>query len=295
MKLEINDLSKNFKDNTAVNHISFTLEKGVYGLLGANGAGKTTLMRMLCTLVTPTSGTIQYNGENILDMGESYRRIIGYLPQEFGYYPSFSAEDYLLYIASLKGLKPLVAKKRVSELLEIVSLTNVRKKKIKTFSGGMKRRLGIAQAVLNNPKILILDEPTAGLDPKERIRFRALISRIAEEQIVLLSTHIVSDLESVAKEIFVMKKGSIIAQGDTEELLYIVKDKTWICTVDSKEAERLRSNYLFSNERNCSDKIELRIVSEEKPSISAIQAEPALEDLFIYYFGEVNENADFEI
>ncbi|MBU3215794.1 ABC transporter ATP-binding protein [Clostridium estertheticum] len=295
MQLQVNNLCKNFKENTAVNHVSFTLEKGVYGLLGANGAGKTTLMRMLCTLVTPTSGTVQYDDEDIQDMDERYRRIIGYLPQEFGYYPGFSAEDYLLYIAALKGLKPLIAKKRVNELLDIVSLTKVRRKKIKTFSGGMKRRLGIAQAVLNDPEILILDEPTAGLDPKERIRFRSLISHIAEERIILLSTHIVSDLESIAKEILIMKEGSIIAQGDMKKLLSKVIGKTWSCLADSKEAEELRSTYLFSNEKISGEKVELRIISETKPSPSAIQTEPTLEDLFIYYFGEVNEIANFEI
>ena len=295
MKLQVNDLCKNFKENIAVNHVSFTLEKGVYGLLGANGAGKTTLMRMLSTLVIPNNGTIQYDGEDILDMNERYRRIIGYLPQEFGYYPEFSAEDYLLYIAALKGLKPLIAKKRVNELLEIVSLTKVRRKKIKTFSGGMKRRLGIAQAVLNEPEVLILDEPTAGLDPKERIKFRTLISRIAEKRIVLLSTHIVSDLESIAKEIFIMKEGNIIAQGDIEKLLCEVNGKVWTTLVDLKEADEFRSTYLLSNEKNCGDKIELRIISETKPSVSAVQVQPTLEDLFIYYFGEVNEIADFEI
>ena len=295
MKLQVNDLCKNFKENIAVNHVSFTLEKGVYGLLGANGAGKTTLMRMLSTLVIPTNGTIQYDGKDIRDMNEKYRKIIGYLPQEFGYYPEFSAEDYLLYIAALKGLKPLIAKKRVNELLEIVSLTKVRRKKIKTFSGGMKRRLGIVQAVLNDPEVLILDEPTAGLDPKERIRFRTLVSRIAEERIVLLSTHIVSDLESIAKEILIMKEGEIIAQGDIKKLLCEVNGKVWTSLADLKEADQLRSTYLLSNEKNCGDKIELRIISETKPSISAVQVQPALEDLFIYYFGEVNEIADFQI
>lgn len=295
MKLEVNDLCKNFKENTAVNHINFTLEKGVYGLLGANGAGKTTLMRMLSSLIIPTSGTIKYDNEDIQEMNERYRRIIGYLPQEFGYYPGFSAEDYLLYIAALKGLRPLIAKKRVNELLEIVSLTKVRKKKIKTFSGGMKRRLGIAQAVLNDPKVLILDEPTAGLDPKERIRFRSLISHIAEERIVLLSTHIVSDIESIAKEILIMKEGNIIAQDSIEKLLCEINNKVWTCLVDLKKADELRSTYILSNEKNCTDKIELRIISETKPLSSAINVTPTLEDLFIYYFGEVNKFADFEI
>ncbi|AKN30076.1 ABC transporter ATP-binding protein [Clostridium carboxidivorans P7] len=295
MQLQVNDLCKKFKDNMAVNHINFTLEKGVYGLLGANGSGKTTLMRMLCTLLTPTNGEIQYNGENIEKLNEKYRRILGYLPQEFGYYPEFSAEDYLLYISSLKGLKPKIAKKRVKELLEIVSLTKVSKKKIKTFSGGMKRRLGIAQAVINEPEILILDEPTAGLDPKERIRFRNLISHLAEERIVLLSTHIVSDLDSIAKEILIMKEGSIIAQGDVLSLLTPIKNSIWICEASLKEAEQLRAKYVISNEKNIGENIELRIISSEKPIISARQITPTLEDLFMYYFGEVNEIADFEI
>lgn len=295
MRLQVNDLCKNFKENMAVNNVSFTLDKGVHGLLGANGAGKTTLMRMLCTLIMPTNGIIKYDEEDIYDMDERYRRIIGYLPQEFGYYPEFSAEDYLLYVAALKGLKPIIAKKRVNEMLDIVSLTKVRRKKIKTFSGGMKRRLGIAQAVLNDPEILILDEPTAGLDPKERIRFRTLISHIAEERIVLLSTHIVSDLESAAKDILIMKEGSIIAKGEIEKLLAEIKEKMWTCLADLREAEKLRSTYLFSNEKNCGEKVELRIISDVKPSAAAVQVEPSLEDLFMYYFGEVNEIADFEI
>ncbi len=295
MQLQVNDLCKKFKDNMAVDHVSFTLEKGVYGLLGANGAGKTTLMRMLCTLLASTNGEVRYDGENIQKLDENYRRVIGYLPQEFGYYPEFSAEDYLLYISALKGLKPLVAKKRIKELLDVVSLTKVRKKKIKTFSGGMKRRLGIAQAVINEPEVLILDEPTAGLDPKERIRFRTLISHLAEERIVLLSTHIVSDLESIAKEILIMKEGSIIAQGDVGSLLLEIENDVWTCEITLKEAEQLRKEYVISNERNSGEKVELRIISKEKPVISAKQAVPTLEDLFMYYFGEVNEIADFEI
>jgi ABC-2 type transport system ATP-binding protein len=295
MQLQVKDLCKNFKDYSAVDHVNFTLEKGVYGLFGANGGGKTTLMRMMCTLLNPSSGTIEYDGEEVRNMDGRYRRILGYLPQEFGYYPEFSAEEYILYIASLKGIKPLVAKKRVKELLELVSLTQVRKKKVKTFSGGMKRRLGIAQAILNDPKVLILDEPTAGLDPKERIRFRTLISRIAEERIVLLSTHIVSDLESIAKEILIMKDGSIIASGIMDDLLSVIKDKIWICHIDAKQSKQVSEIYLISNEKCTGNQVELRIISDSKPLAEAIQAEPTLEDLFIFYFGDVESDADFEI
>ncbi|OPJ61443.1 ABC transporter ATP-binding protein [Clostridium oryzae] len=290
MKLEIKDLSKQFNDIKAVDSINFSMEKGVYGLLGANGAGKTTLMRMMCTLLTPSSGTISFDGESILKLGESYREILGYLPQDFGYYPEFSAEDYLLYIASLKGIKRVYAKKRAEELLKKVSLWDVRKKKIKKFSGGMKRRLGIAQAVLNNPQILILDEPTAGLDPKERIRFRNLISSLAEDRIILLSTHIVSDLQSIANRIFIMKTGNISAEGTAEELINKVDGYVWRCEIDSQEAEKLQEKYIISNLKSEGNQVELRIISEEKPTENAVYEKPTLEDLFMYYFGEAEKD-----
>lgn len=210
MKLELDGLTKEFGDFTAVNHIDLTMTNGVYGLLGVNGAGKTTLMRMLCTLLKPTSGTIYCNGKDIFSMDSEYRKLLGYLPQEFGFYPEFTVEDYLLYIAALKGIRPVVAKKRVKELIAKVGLSKVANKKMKKLSGGMKRRAGIAQAMLNNPKILILDEPTAGLDPNERIRFRNLISELSEDRLVLLSTHIVSDIEYIANEILLMKDGKLI-------------------------------------------------------------------------------------
>ena len=194
MKLEFDDLTKEFGDFTAVNHINLTMTNGVYGLLGVNGAGKTTLMRMLCTLLKPTSGTICCNGKDIFNMDSEYRKLLGYLPQDFGFYPEFTVEDYLLYIAALKGIRPVVAKKRVKELISKVGLSKAAHKKMKKLSGGMKRRAGIAQAMLNNPKILILDEPTAGLDPNERIRFRNLISELSEDRLVLLSTQISSIL-----------------------------------------------------------------------------------------------------
>lgn len=211
MKLTIDRVSKQYKNLIAVDRISMNLEKGVYGLLGANGAGKTTLMRMICGILKPTGGTISYDG---IDVGEeAYRAILGYLPQDFGYYPEFSATDFLLYLAALKGIPKAQAKRKTEELLELVSLQDVGRKKVKTFSGGMKQRLGIVQALLNEPKLLVLDEPTAGLDPKERVRFRELIEDLGKENIVLLSTHIVSDIEHIADEILMMKEGQLTYQG----------------------------------------------------------------------------------
>ena len=216
MELIIDRVSKQYKTRFAVNCISARLHQGVYGLLGANGAGKTTLMRMLTGILSPTSGTITFDGMDVST--EDYRGILGYLPQDFGYYPEFTAMDFLLYLAALKGIPKTQAKHRAKELLELVSLQDVSRKKIKTFSGGMKQRLGIAQALLNDPKLLILDEPTAGLDPKERVRFRKLIEQLGKDSIVLLSTHIVSDIEHIADEILLMKDGQLIFQGPwTEE------------------------------------------------------------------------------
>ncbi len=214
MKLVIDRVTKQYQTRIAVDRVSVTLHKGVYGLLGANGAGKTTLMRMLCGILKPTGGTITYDNIDVSE--EAYRAILGYLPQDFGYYPEFNAQDFLLYLAALKGIPKAQAKRRAKELLELVSLQEMERKKIKTFSGGMKQRLGIAQALLNHPKLLILDEPTAGLDPKERVRFRNLIERIGKDSIVLLSTHIVSDIEHIADEILMMKKGQLIYQGKWE-------------------------------------------------------------------------------
>ena len=195
MELSIECLSKRFGSKIAVNNISVTLQPGVYGLLGANGAGKTTLMRMVCDVLKPTSGRILYNGKEIEQLGEHYRSYLGYLPQDFGYYPDFTAKEYLNFIAAIKGIDTVTAKKQITELLKIVNLSDVAEKKIRTFSGGMKQRLGIAQAVINDPHILVLDEPTAGLDPKERMRFRNLIAELAKDKIVILSTHIVSDID----------------------------------------------------------------------------------------------------
>lgn len=215
MELIIDRVSKQYKNRIAVDRVSVKLHQGIYGLLGANGAGKTTLMRMLCGILTPTSGTITFNGTDV--SSEEYRAILGYLPQDFGYYPEFTAMDFLLYLAALKGIPKPQAKRRATELLELVSLQDVSRKKIKTFSGGMKQRLGIAQALLNDPQLLILDEPTAGLDPKERVCFRTLIEQLGKDSIVLLSTHIVSDIEHIADELLMMKDGQLIYQGKWSE------------------------------------------------------------------------------
>ena len=220
MEVKFNDLTKKFGNFTAVDHLTMTMTNGVYGLLGVNGAGKTTMMRMLCTLLKPTSGSITCNGKDIFEMDSEYRNLLGYLPQDFGFYPEFTVQDYLMYIASLKGVRPAVAKKRVKELISKVGLSKVANRKMKKLSGGMKRRAGIAQAMLNNPAILVLDEPTAGLDPNERIRFRNLISELSEERLVLLSTHIVSDIEYIANQIWLMKDGKLVRSGTSDAVSY---------------------------------------------------------------------------
>ena len=215
MELVIDRVTKQYQNRIAVDRVSVKLQKGVYGLLGANGAGKTTLMRMICGILKPTGGTIAYDGIDVSE--EAYRAVLGYLPQDFGYYPEFGAMDFLLYLAALKGIPKSQAKRRAKELLELVSLQDAGRRKIKTFSGGMKQRLGIAQALLNDPRLLILDEPTAGLDPKERVRFRKLIESLGKDSIVLLSTHIVSDVEHIADEVLMMKDGQLIYQGKWDE------------------------------------------------------------------------------
>lgn len=286
MELTLTGLTKTFQTHTAVNNLTCSMGAGVYGLLGVNGAGKTTLMRMLCTLLTPTSGTVTWDGQDIFALGSAYRNLLGYLPQDFGFYPEFSVQDYLLYLSSLKGLRPAVAKKRTEELLHQVGLHKVRKQKMKRLSGGMKRRAGIAQAMLNDPKILILDEPTAGLDPKERIRFRNLISELAEDRLVLLSTHIVSDVEYIAGQILLMKEGSLVHQGTPQALLNQAPTRVWTCTVPREQAGELLRRYPASNLKSLPQGTQLRLLSQEPPFPGAVPEELTLEDLFLHYFGE---------
>lgn len=286
MELRLDRLTKEYGSKIAVDDFSYSMHEGVYGLLGANGAGKTTLMRMICDIQTPTRGEVICDNYNIREMGEEYRNLLGYLPQDFGYYPNFTAEKFLLYMSSLKGLDKRFAKERTEELLELVDLYPVRRKKIRTFSGGMKQRLGIAQALLNNPKILILDEPTAGLDPKERVRFRNLISSISKDKIVLLSTHIVSDVEYIAGHILVMKEGKIICQGAPEEIEQEVAGFVWEIHVPSGEADRYVDRYNVGNLRNEGGMTVLRIISETSPGKEAYTVAPNLEDLYLYYFAE---------
>lgn len=279
------NVTKRFGDFTAVDNMNLRITNGVYGLLGVNGAGKTTLMRMICTLLTPTSGQILCDGKDILKMEGEYRSLLGYLPQEFGFYPEFSVKDYLLYIASLKGVRPVVAKKRVKELLEQVGLSKAANKKMKKLSGGMKRRVGIAQAILNNPQILILDEPTAGLDPTERVRFRNLISELSEERIVILSTHIVSDVEYIANEIWLMKNGRLVQQGSLNDVLDSMPEKVWSFVTSQEKAAKLMKEHKVSNMKTDRDGVELRIISAQQPSAYAEVVQPNLEDVFLYYFG----------
>lgn len=284
--LTIENISKKFKEKEAVKNFSVELSEGVYALLGPNGAGKTTLMRMLADILKPTSGRILLNGKDISFLGDSYRDFLGYLPQDFGLYKNFTAVRFLLYFASLKGIHKKEAPQRVEDVLDLVNLKSERKRKIGTFSGGMKRRLGIAQALLNNPKILIVDEPTAGLDPQERVRFRNLLSEIAGERIVLFSTHIVSDVEYIAKEIFLMRQGELIQRSTLENLLYQAKGKVWKAVVTQTELSTVQSQFKVGNIQRTETGIELRIVSDKKPLQNAVDVPPSLEDVYLYFFDE---------
>lgn len=286
MELSIDRLTKQYGKKIAVDCVSASFQPGLYGLLGANGAGKTTLMRMLCAVLESTSGEVLMDKREVTAMGADYRNILGYLPQEFGYYPNYTAVDFLLYIAALKGIPRNIAKKRVAELLEVVGLENVAGKRLKTFSGGMKQRVGIAQALLNQPKILILDEPTAGLDPKERVRLRNLLADYAGDKIVILSTHIVSDIEAIADKVLLMKKGRFILQGTIPELIRKADGKVWELTVFPEEARKWQNESVVANLRHEGDQVVLRILSDTIPDGRAVPCEASLEDMYLYYFGE---------
>lgn len=282
MELSVDRLTKHYGSKIAVDCVSVALKPGIYGLLGENGAGKTTLMRMLCAILESTSGEVFLDGREIVAMGAEYRDILGYLPQDFGYYPNYTAREFLLYMAALKGIPRDRAKKRAEELLEVAGLSEVAAKKIKTFSGGMKQRVGIAQALLNHPKLLILDEPTAGLDPKERVRFRNLISDYAAGRIVILSTHIVSDIEAIADEVLLMKKGKLVSQGTVSELTKEAEGKVWELTVSPAEAKSWQERAAVANLRHEGEQVVLRIIAEDKPEEGAVPCEAGLEDLYLY-------------
>ena len=286
MELKVESITKTFKDKIAVDNFSIILNNGIYGLLGPNGSGKTTLMRMLADVVNETSGSICVNGRDKKNMGEDYRDLVGYLPQDIGFYNNFTAEKFLFYVAALKGIEKKDAKEKIDELLLFVNLESYRKKKIGKFSGGMKQRLGIAQALLNDLKILILDEPTAGLDPNERIRFKNLIASLSRNRIVILSTHIVSDIEFLANEIMIMKDGKLVENDSPSNLIEKIRGKVWGLGVDENELDELNNEYKIVNTWVEKDSIRVRIVGDKKPSELAEPQEPNLEDMFLYYFGK---------
>ncbi|WP_018307415.1 ABC transporter ATP-binding protein [Desulfitobacterium hafniense] len=285
MELTTQGLTKRYKDKTAVNNINLTLTPGVWGLLGANGAGKTTLMRMVAGILTPTSGKVQYDGIAIKTLGEAYRDVFGYLPQTFGFYPEFTVADYLHYMAALKGLPQKETNQKIDELLHRLTLADVRNKHIRKLSGGMQRRVGIAQALLNDPDILILDEPTSGLDPGERIRFRNILSEFAQQRIVLISTHIVSDVEYIANRNAIMKDGHIIAAGTTDELVKTMDGKVWQSTLPAEQLHHYERTVRVVTVRNEeSGYVSVRYVSESPGLPDSQTAAPRLEDLYLWLF-----------
>ncbi|KGJ48984.1 ABC transporter ATP-binding protein [Clostridium sp. NCR] len=285
-KLELINVTKSYKHKNANENINLVLESGVYGLLGPNGAGKSTLMKQIVTVTSPTSGKILYNGKDIKSLDDKYRAIVGYLPQDFDAYKNFKAKDFLMYMAALKGMNKQTSKKRVDELLKLVGLSEVSNKLVSKFSGGMKRRVGIAQALLNNPKVLILDEPTAGLDPQERTRFRNLLSQIGRDTIVILSTHIISDIESVAKETIMIKDGKVLLQGTHKEILNGMEGKVYsLDTNDENLVSKIQSKYKVVSINRGIENISIRFISETKPNYENIEIiEPKFEDVYMFYF-----------
>ena len=289
MELKIEHLSKHFKDKNAVDDVCLTLTPGVWGLLGANGAGKTTLMRMIADIMTTTSGTISYDGTDIHNMGEAYRNLFGFLPQDFGYSRDFTVKDYLEYIAALKDVPARETTKKINHLLEILTLSDVKNKKISKLSGGMKRRVGIAQAMLNDPKILIMDEPTAGLDPGERVRFRNFISEFSHNRMVLISTHIVSDIEYIATRNAIMKAGHIIDVGTTDELVKQIEGKVWNCTVPAEKLPEYELRLRIINQRGeDNNQVSIRYLADKAELDGAVPASPRLEDLYLWLFPQTD-------
>lgn len=283
LELKLDRVSKQYKQKMVVDRLEYTFRTGVYGLLGENGAGKTTLLRMAAGVLKPTAGQILCNQCEIGKLGSAYRMKLGYLPQKFGYYPNFTVWRYMEYLAELKAVPPELVKGRIEQLLGDTGLSGVQSAKIKTLSGGMVRRLGIAQSLLNDPEILILDEPTSGLDPKERIRFRNLLSSLGRGRIVLLSSHIVADIESLADEILIVKAGRLAEAGSLQEILELAEGKVWECIVPPGQAESLNRRVGASSMKQLEDgRVCIRIVSEGRPAGDAVPVSPNLEDVYLY-------------
>jgi len=287
MQLTIENVSKVYGGKVqALAGFSLTLGPGVLGLLGPNGAGKSTLMRILATVTKPTGGRVVWNGSDIANEPDTLRAVLGYLPQDFGVYPNLSAIEFLEYMAAVKGLEGTRANKRIGELLELVNLAEAARRPLGGYSGGMRQRVGIAVALLNDPKLLIVDEPTAGLDPEERVRFRNLLSELSGERIVILSTHIVSDVEAVATEIALIAAGRLVRHGAPETFLASLTGKVWEVVVESSELAALRQRVLVSNTAHRSDGVHARVVCEEKPAAAARPQEPSLEDAYLFALSE---------
>ena len=281
MELVIRNVSKQYGSNWALKDFSLELKPGVLGLLGPNGAGKTTLMSILATVTRASCGQVVWNGKDIAEEPDSLRATLGYLPQDFGVYPNLNAVEFLEYLAAVKGLDAAAAKRRIHELLNLVNLTDVRKRSLGGFSGGMKQRVGIAQALLNDPQLLIVDEPTAGLDPEERVRFRNLLSELSGERIVILSTHIVSDVEATATDIALISQGTLVAHASPEELLRQVDGKVWEWVLPSADLQVARQRYLISNTARRSDGVHARVLAVAPPN-GAQALTPSLEDAYLY-------------
>lgn len=285
MTLAFENISKLYGSTVALERVDLTLDHGLYGLLGPNGAGKTTLMRIMTDLLAPSTGRVVLDGRDISAMGAAFRKRLGYLPQDFGVYPNFTAEQFLLYVGRLKGLSKFEAKRQTDRLLHLVGLEEQARKKLKGFSGGQRQRVGIAQALLDDPEILVLDEPTAGLDPEERIRFRGILSGLSQRKLILLSTHIVSDLEAAANEVILLKKGVVLDMQTPQALLEQVRGKVWTVTVPLAEEAALAAACPCSNVLHTGSQSVLRLLSEHKPHANAVPAPPNMEDMYLYFFG----------
>jgi len=286
MKLSVSNLGKQYRrDFWGLKDFSLEIKPGILGLLGPNGAGKSTFMRMLATITKPSEGTILWDGVDIVHSPDTLRAVLGYLPQDFGVYPNLTAIEFLEYMAAIKGLDAKAAKKRIDELVQVVNLAEVAKHPLGGFSGGMKQRVGIAQALLNDPQLLIVDEPTVGLDPEERVRFRNLLSDLSGERIVILSTHIVSDVEATATRIVLVNKGQLLRESAPEKLLAELENKVWEWTVKSDDLPALKQKHIVSGTIRRSDGVQVRVVSDGKPEPGAQSVSPNLEDAYLYIIG----------